>query len=86
MTKTGRVAEIEQTYPPAFCANPSRRCAEPWHSGRQLVTVSGRRGEVRVKAQITEDVRKGLCFLPMHWGKILGSNLVRANNLTNNAG
>ncbi len=25
----------------------------------------------------------GLCFLPMHWGKILGSNLVRANNVTN---
>ncbi len=49
----------------------------------QLVTVRSRRGEVRVKAQLSDDMRQGVCFLPMHWGKILNSTLGRANNLTN---
>src|SRR6185437_5786096 len=30
------------------------------------------------------DIKKGVAFLPMHWGKILNSDLNRANNLTNN--
>ncbi len=49
-----------------------------------LVEVFNARGNVRVKAKISTDIKKGVCFLPMHWGKILNSDLNRANNLTNN--
>lgn len=49
-----------------------------------VVTVSSRRGEVRVKVAITDAIKRGVVFLPMHWGKILNSDLNRANNLTNN--
>lgn len=82
MTKTGRVAKLNKHIPQPFLQIHPEDARERNIQEGSLVTVSGRRGEVRVKAQITEDVRKGLCFLPMHWGKILGSNLVRANNLT----
>jgi len=83
MTKTGRVAKLNQHTPQPFLQiNPADAKNRNILEG-QLVTVKGRRGEVRVKAQITQDVKSGLCFLPMHWGKILGSNLGRANNLTN---
>ncbi len=83
MTKTGRVAKLNKHIPQPFLQiHPEDAKIRNIKDG-QLVEVTGRRGEVRVKAQITTDVRPGLCFLPMHWGKILGSNLGRANNLTN---
>ena len=46
--------------------------------------VSNARGEVRVRATVTTDIRPGVVFLPMHWGKIHGSTYARANNLTPN--
>ncbi|WP_420147342.1 molybdopterin-dependent oxidoreductase [Spirosoma sp.] len=88
MTKTGRVAKLNQHIPQPFLQiHPDDARARSIQDG-QLVEVRGRRGEVRVKAQLTEDVRPGLCFLPMHWGKVSAgapgnSNLNRANNLTN---
>ena len=83
MTKTGRVTKLKQHIPQPFLQiHPVDAEVRNITEGKLLV-VKGRRGEVRVKAQLSEDVRQGLCFLPMHWGKILGSNLGRANNLTN---
>ncbi|WP_240625840.1 nitrate reductase [Spirosoma pollinicola] len=88
MTKTGRVAKLKQHSPQPFLQiHPDDAKARGIEEG-QLVEVRGRRGEVRVKAQLTDDVRPGLCFLPMHWGKVLSdklgeNNLNRANNLTN---
>jgi ferredoxin-nitrate reductase len=82
MTKTGRVTKLNQHSPQPFLQiHPDDAQARQITNG-QLAVVKGRRGEVRVKAQITADVKAGLCFLPMHWGKILGSSLGRANNLT----
>jgi ferredoxin-nitrate reductase len=89
MTKTGRVAKLNQHIPqPYLQLHPVDARSRGIQDG-QLVVVRGRRGDVRVKAQLTDDVRPGLCFLPMHWGKQLTgsattSNLNRANNLTNN--
>lgn len=83
MTKTGRVAKLNQHAPQPFLQIHPKDASDRGIQDGQLVEVKGRRGEVRVKAQITEDVRPGLCFLPMHWGKFLNSNLGRANNLTN---
>ncbi|GAB3252171.1 hypothetical protein GCM10027347_11060 [Larkinella harenae] len=83
MTKTGRVAKLNQHVPqPLLQIHPDDARNRGIREG-QLVVVKGRRGEVRVKAQLTDDVRPGLCFLPMHWGKQLNSDLNRANNLTN---
>lgn len=82
MTKTGRVAKLNQHIPQPFLQIHPFDAAKRNIKEGDLVEVKGRRGEVRVKAQLSEDVREGLCFLPMHWGKILGSNLGRANNLT----
>ncbi len=82
MTKTGRVAKLNQHSPQPFLQiHPDDAKARGIQEG-QLVEIRSRRGEVRVKAQLTTDVRPGLCFLPMHWGKMLQSNLNRANNLT----
>ena len=88
MTKTGRVAKLNQHAPlPKLDIHPDDARARNIREG-QLVSVTGRRGEVRVTAHLTDDVRPGLCFLPMHWGRALignkdSSTLGRANNLTN---
>lgn len=83
MTKTGRVAKLNKHIPQPFLQIHPDDARQRGIKEGSLVEVRSRRGEVRVKAQLSEDVRAGLCFLPMHWGKILGSNLVRANNVTN---
>ncbi|GAB4045735.1 hypothetical protein GCM10028810_20610 [Spirosoma litoris] len=87
MTKTGRVAKLNQHIPQPFLQIHPDDAKKRGIQDGQLVEVRGRRGEVRVKAQLTDDVRPGLCFLPMHWGKMPtsapgNSNLNRANNLT----
>lgn len=82
MTKTGRVAKLNKHIPQPLLQIHPDDARERNLSDGQLSMVNSRRGQVRVKIQITEDVRPGLCFLPMHWGKIFGNNLVRTNNLT----
>ena len=48
-----------------------------------IVVVKNNRGEVRVPLKISYDIRAGVVFMPMHFGKILNSDYGRANNLTN---
>ncbi|MCB2407713.1 nitrate reductase [Hymenobacter lucidus] len=85
MTKTGKVSKLRQHIPQAFIElNPQDAAALQVAEG-DLVTVSSRRGEVRVAARLSAGIRPGVVFLPMHWGKLLGSDLHRANNVTSGA-
>jgi formate dehydrogenase major subunit len=46
---------------------------------KELVKVSSRRGEIKVKAKITENIKKGVVFMPFHFAECA------ANMLTNTA-
>src|SRR5690606_19073103 len=48
-----------------------------------ITEIKSKNGTVRVRAKVTETIRKGVVFLPMHWGKQLENDLNRTNNLTN---
>jgi ferredoxin-nitrate reductase len=48
-----------------------------------IVVVTSKNGTVRVKAKVSDTIREGVVFLPMHWGKQLENDLNRTNNLTN---
>lgn len=82
MSKTGKVNKLRQHIDRCFLEmhpeDAQQRCIEEG----MLVDVSGARGMVRVKAKITSDIKKGVVFLPMHWGKVQSSDLNRANNIT----
>lgn len=82
MSRTGKVNKLKQHVPQAFVEihpDDARRL----HVGDDdMVVVQSRRGDVRVKAKITTSIKKGVVFLPIHWGKILASDLNRSNNLT----
>ena len=83
MSKTGKVNRLNQHLGEAFVEiNPGDAKALKLNDG-DLALIASRRGEVRVKTKITQGIKKGVIFLPMHWGKILGRDLNRANNVTN---
>ncbi|MGI4866888.1 MAG: molybdopterin-dependent oxidoreductase [Janthinobacterium lividum] len=82
MSKTGKVNKLNQHIPQAFLEIHPTDAAALGVAEGELLTVTSRRGEVRVAARLSAGIRPGVVFLPMHWGKQLGSDLNRANNVT----
>jgi len=82
MSRTGKVSKLNKHIAQAYIEINPTNASLIGIKENDIVMVRSRRGEVRVKAKITTDIKKGVVFLPMHWGKILGSDLNRANNLT----
>ncbi|RYY30236.1 MAG: NAD(P)H-nitrite reductase [Chitinophagaceae bacterium] len=84
MSKTGKVNKLNLHISEAFLEIHPEDALNRGIEENALVEVVNLRGNVRVKARISSDIKKGVCFLPMHWGKILNNDLNRANNLTSN--
>ncbi|HET6767790.1 MAG TPA: molybdopterin-dependent oxidoreductase, partial [Chitinophagaceae bacterium] len=84
MSRTGKVNKLKQHISEPYLEIHPEDAEERNINEGELVDVLNERGKVRVKAKLSTDIKKGVCFLPMHWGKILNSDLNRANNLTNN--
>jgi ferredoxin-nitrate reductase len=82
MTKTGLVNRLATHVDSPFCEIHPADAATRGIVDGEIVTVRNGRGEVRVRAAVTEDIRRGVVFLPMHWGKKLGGERGRANNVT----
>lgn len=87
MSRTGRVPQLYGHEPePMITMNPNDASRRGLTAG-EVVRVSSRRGELLIRAQMSEDVRSGQCYVPMHWGRLslasAGSHGVNA--LTNGA-
>ena len=83
MTKTGKVSRLMTHTPsPVLEINPIDAYKNDIRNG-DIVVVSSKNGEVRVKAKVTDSIKEKVLFLPMHWGKQLENDLNRTNNLTN---
>ncbi|MDI6050629.1 molybdopterin-dependent oxidoreductase [Flavobacterium sp. XS2P24] len=83
MTKTGKVSRLMTHIPsPMLEINPIDAYKATIKSG-DIVVVTSKNGTVRVKAKVSDSIREGVLFLPMHWGKQLENDLNRTNNLTN---
>ncbi|HBO29927.1 MAG TPA: NAD(P)H-nitrite reductase, partial [Leeuwenhoekiella sp.] len=84
MTKTGKVSRLKTHYPtPVLEIHPVDAVKLKIREGT-ICEVASENGNVRVKAKLTDTIRQGVVFLPMHWGKKLASDLNRTNNLTQN--
>jgi ferredoxin-nitrate reductase len=82
MTKTGKVNKLKQHIDKPFLEiHPFDALVRNIKDG-DVVVIENARGEVRVSAKITDDIKKGVVFLPMHWGRMLNHDLGRANNIT----
>ena len=84
MSKTGKVNKLKQHVAQSYLEIHPRDAEENRIQENDLVEIFNARGNVRVRAKLSTDIKKGVVFLPMHWGKVLNSDLNRANNLTNN--
>jgi len=83
MTKTGKVNKLKKHIDNPFVEmHPLDAEVRGIREG-DPVNISNGRGSVRVNAKITTDIKAGVVFLPMHWGRILNRSFARANNLTN---
>jgi ferredoxin-nitrate reductase len=83
MTKTGKVSRLMTHTPsPVLEINLIDAFKNKIKNG-DIVVVASKNGEVRVKAKVTDTIKEGVLFLPMHWGKQLDNDLNRTNNLTN---
>ena len=82
MSKTGKVNKLNQHIKESFLEIHPGDAARLKLKESDLAVITSCRGEVRVKVQLSAQIKKGVVFLPMHWGKILGNDLNRANNLT----
>jgi ferredoxin-nitrate reductase len=83
-TKTGKVTKLNQHITESFVEMNPVDAAMRNIRENDLVEVFNTRGNARVKVKITADIKKGVVFMPMHWGKVLHSDLHRVNNVTNN--
>ncbi len=83
-SKTGKVNKLNQHAGESFLEIHPEDAASRDINDNGLVDIFNKRGTVRVKAKYSADIKRGVVFLPMHWGKVLNSDLNRANNLTNN--
>lgn len=83
MTKTGKVNKLNKHIPQPYLEINPHDAEARQISDNQVVEVKTRRGTAQVKAKITTDIKVGVCFMPMHFGKIKNQIFGRANNLTN---
>ena len=68
MTRTLHVARVVQQHPePLLEVNPQDAASYGLHDGA-LAAVTSRRADIQVRVQISERIRPGTVFLPMHWG------------------
>ncbi len=81
-TKTGKVNRLLTHTPDPFLEmNQVDAFLRKLKDG-DIVVVESKRGKVQVKVKVCDTINKGVVFLPMHWGKVLGNDYGRANNLT----
>lgn len=84
MSKTGKVSKLKQHISESFLEIHPRDAEKRNIVDNELVEITSETGQVRVKAKFSTDIKEGVVFLPMHWGKILNNDLNRANNVTSN--
>ena len=80
-TRTGRIEKTRKLHPePLLEMNPIDAQRLQLQSGN-WVEVRSRRGFVRLKVQVTQYIRRGVLFIPMHWGALWADN-AECNALT----
>ena len=68
MTRTAKVERLNAMHPePRLEIHPDDAAALGIEDGC-LAAISSRRGHLTARAKVTESIRRGSVFLPMHWG------------------
>ena len=68
MTRTGKVKRLQTMHPEPLLEIHPEDARDLQIKDGTLTAVSSRRGHLTARAKITDRIRKGSLFLPMHWG------------------
>ena len=82
MTRTGKSPNLSTHTPEAFVQIHSQDAKQFNIEIDSLVEIKSAWGAVTVRACISDDVKKGMVFMPMHWSDQYASNAV-ADSLVN---
>jgi ferredoxin-nitrate reductase len=86
MTRTAHVARVGKAHPePLLEVHPGDAARAGLVEGG-FARVRSRRGALSVKVQLSERIRPGTVFLPMHWGASQGELACEANRLMHELG
>jgi ferredoxin-nitrate reductase len=81
MTRTGKNQALRRSAPDPIL-ELNRADARRFNiQDADFVEIISRRGKVMAQARVTEEITRGTCFLPFHWGRDEGF-FKAANNLT----
>ena len=80
-TRTGRIPKISQMHPEPFVEINPRDAQHLEVQSGDWVEVASRRGQIRLKVLVTQGIRRGTLFVPMHWGQ-LWADQAECNALT----
>ncbi|MCF6351813.1 MAG: molybdopterin-dependent oxidoreductase [Cyclobacteriaceae bacterium] len=83
-TRTGKVNRLETHTPSPYLEINGADALQRNLKEGDIAIIKNPRGEVRVSVKIGYDIKMGVVFMPMHWGKILNNDFGRVNNLTSN--
>lgn len=84
MTRTGKSESLRRECPePIIELHPADAARWDIADGK-LVKVASRRGAAITRACVTLKIKEGTCFMPFHWGRLLGYYKA-VNNLTTTA-
>jgi ferredoxin-nitrate reductase len=81
MTRTGKNEALRKSAPDPILEIHRVDARSLGIQDADFVEVFSRRGKVMVQARVTEEITRGTCFLPFHWGREYGF-FKAANNLT----
>lgn len=82
MTKTGKVTRLRKHIDKPFLEIHPDDANLRGIRDHDVVVVTSEQGQVQVNAKLSTDIKRGVVFLAMHWGRQLTDDAARANNLT----
>ncbi len=87
MSRTGRVPQLYGHEPEPMLTLNTNDAARRGFVPGEVVKVASRRGELLIRVGLSDDVRSGQCYVPMHWGKasLASAGSHGVNALTNGA-
>jgi ferredoxin-nitrate reductase len=86
MTRTAHVVRVGKAHPEPLLEVHPEDAADAGLAEGELAQVHSRRGVLTAKVQLTERIRRGTVFLPMHWGASQGELACEANRLMHELG
>ncbi|MGB3138661.1 MAG: nitrate reductase [Nodosilinea sp.] len=69
-TRTGRIEKIKKMHPAPFLEINPRDAQQLEVQGEEWVEVRSARGTLRLPILVTQNIRRGSLFVPMHWGSL----------------